>query len=206
MDGTLLDLNFDNYFWSEIVPEAYAKKNSLDLNSAKNKIAKKIAAKLGSLDWYCIDFWSQSLGLDILSLKIKHQSKVKLRPWVEELLENLQLNDKKLIIVTNAHPDTLEFKMCQVAIGKYFTKKISSHQLGLAKEEPWFWDLLQQVEPFDLNNTLFVDDSIAVLTAAYKYGFRNLLGIDLPDSKGEVISSSDNPWNSVASFEEILIP
>ena len=29
MDGTLLDLSFDNYFWSEVVPERYARLHGL---------------------------------------------------------------------------------------------------------------------------------------------------------------------------------
>ncbi|MDH5594749.1 MAG: haloacid dehalogenase, partial [Gammaproteobacteria bacterium] len=30
MDGTLLDLNFDNHFWREHVPQRYAEKHGLD--------------------------------------------------------------------------------------------------------------------------------------------------------------------------------
>lgn len=35
MDGTLLDLNFDNHFWLEFVPQRYAQKNQLSLAAAK---------------------------------------------------------------------------------------------------------------------------------------------------------------------------
>ena len=29
MDGTLLDLNFDNHFWNEFIPLKYAEQNNL---------------------------------------------------------------------------------------------------------------------------------------------------------------------------------
>jgi hypothetical protein len=38
MDGTLLDLNFDNYFWLEFVPQRFAEKNQLSLAQAKQQL------------------------------------------------------------------------------------------------------------------------------------------------------------------------
>ncbi len=35
MDGTLLDLNFDNHFWKEFVPLKYAQQKDLSLDAAK---------------------------------------------------------------------------------------------------------------------------------------------------------------------------
>ena len=37
MDGTLLDLRFDNYFWLEVVPERYAQRHALSLDVAELK-------------------------------------------------------------------------------------------------------------------------------------------------------------------------
>ena len=36
MDGTLLDLHFDNYFWQHHVPVRYAEKHKLELDDARN--------------------------------------------------------------------------------------------------------------------------------------------------------------------------
>ena len=38
MDGTLLDLHFDNYFWHDLLPELYAKNNDLSLAGGKLKL------------------------------------------------------------------------------------------------------------------------------------------------------------------------
>ncbi|NLD01354.1 MAG: haloacid dehalogenase, partial [Gammaproteobacteria bacterium] len=34
MDGTLLDLHFDNFFWLKYLPQCYAEKNNLSLAQA----------------------------------------------------------------------------------------------------------------------------------------------------------------------------
>jgi len=36
MDGTLLDLHYDNHFWLEHVPRRYAEKHALSLEAAKD--------------------------------------------------------------------------------------------------------------------------------------------------------------------------
>ena len=38
MDGTLLDLHFDNYFWAEYIPICYAEKQQLSLNESRQKL------------------------------------------------------------------------------------------------------------------------------------------------------------------------
>ena len=38
MDGTLLDLYFDNYFWHEHVPLRFSQKHSMALDDAKQKL------------------------------------------------------------------------------------------------------------------------------------------------------------------------
>ena len=69
MDGTLLDLRFDNYFWLHLVPERYAAKHDLTLEEARAVLAPMFAGKQGTLDWYCTDFWSRALSLDIAGMK-----------------------------------------------------------------------------------------------------------------------------------------
>ena len=58
MDGTLLDLRFDNYFWLEFLPERYAERHGLTLEQAHAVLRSALAGKQGTLDWYCTDFWT----------------------------------------------------------------------------------------------------------------------------------------------------
>jgi putative hydrolase of the HAD superfamily len=69
MDGTLLDLHFDNHFWQEHVPVRYAERHGLPHAEARSRLTDIYRAKAGTLDWYCVDFWTRELQLDIARLK-----------------------------------------------------------------------------------------------------------------------------------------
>ena len=69
MDGTLLDLHFDNYFWREHVPLRYAEKHQISVEHAKNTLVPIFRDKEGTMEWYCVDYWSETLDLDIARLK-----------------------------------------------------------------------------------------------------------------------------------------
>ena len=64
MDGTLIDLHFDNYFWQQLVPEQWGAARGLDLASAQQALAPVFAGVAGTLNWYCLDHWRRELGLD----------------------------------------------------------------------------------------------------------------------------------------------
>ncbi|MDH5395394.1 MAG: hypothetical protein OEW97_03905, partial [Gammaproteobacteria bacterium] len=49
MDGTLLDLHFDNYFWQQHVPLRYAEKNQLALDDAHKFLSPKFKAAEGTM-------------------------------------------------------------------------------------------------------------------------------------------------------------
>ena len=65
MDGTLLDLHFDNYFWETLVPTTYGQRIGLDVEAAWTHLQQEYRALHGKLDWYCIDYWTDRLQLDI---------------------------------------------------------------------------------------------------------------------------------------------
>ncbi|QFY89995.1 GMP/IMP nucleotidase [Magnetovirga frankeli] len=183
MDGTLLDLHFDNHFWLEFVPQRYAEAKGLPLEQARAELMARYEDVLGTLEWYCIDSWSQKLGLDIALLKEEVSHLIAVHPHVVDFLEGLGRLGKRVLLVTNAHQKALQLKMERTRLAGYFDAIISSHDLGHAKEEQAFWQRLRQVEPFDPARTLFVDDSLPVLRSAREYGIRWLLAILAPDSR-----------------------
>src|SRR5438105_15204699 len=65
MDGTLLDLRFDNYFWLEYLPQHYGQIHGMTLQDALQELQPRFAAFQGTLQWYCTDPWSRGLGLNI---------------------------------------------------------------------------------------------------------------------------------------------
>ena len=52
MDGTLLDLHFDNYFWQVFVPQKYGQQHGLNLEESKAALYPRFHAQAGSLNWY----------------------------------------------------------------------------------------------------------------------------------------------------------
>jgi putative hydrolase of the HAD superfamily len=51
MDGTLLDLHFDNYFWKEYLPQKWGELNNLDIDTAKKALMPGFYKWAGTLAW-----------------------------------------------------------------------------------------------------------------------------------------------------------
>lgn len=183
MDGTLLDLHFDNYFWLEHVPRRYAEARQLSLESAKAELYERYHDIQGTLQWYCVDHWSRELGLDIALLKEEVNHLISVHPHVIDFLDLLERTGRRRVLVTNAHQKSLELKMNRTLLRDRLDHVVCAHDLGLPKEDAGFWPRLQAEEPFDPARTLFVDDSLAVLRSAQSYGIRHLLAILLPDTR-----------------------
>src|ERR1043165_456950 len=69
MDGTLLDLAFDNHFWRELVAQRYAVRHGIKLEAAREPLTPKFRAMQGTLEWYCLDYWTDVTQMDIAALK-----------------------------------------------------------------------------------------------------------------------------------------
>ncbi|NPA71580.1 MAG: GMP/IMP nucleotidase [Gammaproteobacteria bacterium] len=175
MDGTLLDLHFDWHFWMEVIPQAYADKNNLTLTTAKTLIHDKIHSQTGTLNWYCLDYWSQTLDLPIAALKRELKHQIKVHPEVITFLKRLKALNKTVVMVTNAHRDSLAVKLEVTEIGDYFDTLISAHDFGMPKEDIAIWSEIQRVSPYDPAKTLLIDDNLHALTTAKTYGIAHLL-------------------------------
>ena len=202
MDGTLLDLHFDNHFWLEYVPHQFADAQGISLEEAKQDLYARYESRLGTLEWYCVDPWTRELGLDIALLKEEVDHLIAVHPHVTEFLDALARAGKRRVLVTNAHQKSLQLKMRKTRLGDRLDGIVCSHDLGLPKEDPEFWIRLQGREAFDPERTLFVDDSLAVLRSAERYGIANLLAILLPDTRQASREVSEFP--AVPGFSALL--
>src|SRR3984957_14301978 len=116
MDGTLLDLRFDNWFWLELIPRRYAAAKGLGLEETRRLLAPWFTEVRGTLQWYCIEYWSRQLELDIGSLKREALGRVGFLLGAREFLSWLKRRGKRLVLMTNAHPSTLAIKNEGVAL------------------------------------------------------------------------------------------
>lgn len=193
MDGTLLDLHFDNYFWQEYLPARWADKQGIDLEQAHAILRPRFRAVEGTLAWYCVDFWTRELELDLLALKDAVQHKICLRPHADILLKTLRTLGKDCILVTNAHQAVLDYKLLRTELNRYFQSIYTAHAFGKPKESVRFWELLQDQLMFDCRRTLLIDDNQQVLRAAREFGIAHLFSIAQPDSRQAPRDSQEFP-------------
>lgn len=202
MDGTLLDLSFDNYFWNHYLPEQYAHRHDLEIEATRALLQEKSAKLQGSLNWYCLDHWSEDLNIDIEAMKIEINHLIRYRPHTLEFLAFLREMNKKLILVTNAHPKTLQIKASHSGLHQHLDKMISSHEFSLAKENLGFWPKLAQREDIDLSRCLFIDDSLSVLHRARDEGVKYTVQVLQPDTDLPPVSQSD--FTAIVNFQEMM--
>ena len=202
MDGTLLDLHFDNYFFQEYVPQRYAEKHSITREQAKAELEPRFAQVTGKIEWYCLDHWTRELDLDIVAMKREITHLIGFRPYAQEFLQKLRDMGKEVIMITNAHRDSLSLKLEYLPMAQYFDKLISSHDYGYPKESQIFWQALEAAINLDKSRALFIDDSIRVLDSAKDYGIANLLAISYPDSKLGAWDTGD--YDAVNDFRELV--
>lgn len=182
LDGTLLDLHYDTEFWHRVVPSAWGAARGLDHAAALAELQPRFRAREGTLDWYCIEFWSGELQLDIAAMKRSDTTLIRWLPGAREFVRGVRALGKRLVLATNSHPETLAIKDSRTRVLDEFDASFSSHVFGVPKEHPQFWDSLRQAEPYDPARTLFVDDSLPVLRAARAAGIAHLVAVRRPDS------------------------
>jgi putative hydrolase of the HAD superfamily len=211
MDGTLLDLHYDNYFWLTYLPKRYAEIKNIPLQQAKTALHQHISSLEGTLNWYCLDYWSEALGVNMGELKAEPAiiHKIIERPHTLAFLQFLHQQNKHVILVTNAHPTGLNMKLAATSFGEYLHHIVSSHQFNAPKEEQRFWQSLTEhlstvtAKPpsFDPAKTLFIDDNERILRAAETYGIAYTIGIHQPDS---TITRQLAIPNAIQHFTEIM--
>lgn len=183
MDGTLLDLHFDNHFWLKHLPQRYAEHHGVSLALAEAELLPLFRQHAGTLNWYCTDFWSRELNLSIRDLKREVAHLIALRPDAECFIQAIRAAGKQVLLITNAHRDSLSLKLERIELAPYFDRLISSHDYGFPKEDQQFWHALRQDCPFNPARSLFIDDSLPILRSARLFGIAQLLAVRQPDSQ-----------------------
>jgi 5'-nucleotidase len=182
MDGTLLDLRFDNTLWSSLLPERYSQANDLTLAHSQSHLFAHMNDTRGKLEFYCLDYWAEFTGLDVVELHHELKELISFRPSAKEFLLWLKARGKRSLLVTNAHRDSLDIKNTHADLTRHLDEAVSCHDYGSPKEDQNFWEQLQLEHPFDPARTLLIDDNHQVLESAERYGIAHLITIVQPDS------------------------
>lgn len=183
MDGTLLDLRFDNHFWVDHLPGRYGDIHDVAAHDANLHVSSSLASADGTMNWYCIDHWSKHFRLDIMALKQEVRDLIRFREGSQLFLERLKdLSHLKVVLVTDAHPAVLALKQEVLDIRQYVSAVFCSHDYGVPKRDHKFWPRLQQDLGHNPARTMMIDDSEHVLDQSAAAGIAYQLCIDQPDS------------------------
>jgi HAD superfamily hydrolase (TIGR01509 family) len=186
MDGTLLDLHYDNQFWLHHLPKRLAEIRGISAQESQREMEARYESVFGQIQWYCLDYWAESLNMDLeqefMPLKRELAHLLRLRDDTIPFLKALHESGREVVLVTNAHPNSLALKIEHTQLDAHIDNLISTHEFGVTKESQELWKKLNARVKFDSSRTLFVDDSLPILTSAQTYGIRHLLAVDNPDS------------------------
>ncbi len=182
MDGTLLDLAFDSHFWLRLVPETLSQQRGISLQDAAALINAKYLAVQHTLNWYCLDYWSEQLDLDIRAMTRQQREQVRLREDTLPFLQALRAAGKRTILLTNAHPYNLDVKLQQTGLADHLDLLLSTHTFGYPKEDQRLWQAVELHTGLNRARTLFIDDGEPILDAARQWGIGWCLGVSNPDS------------------------
>lgn len=176
-----MDLAFDNHFWLEYLPGEYGRRAGMGPEAALATLTERFRATEGRLDWYCVDHWTRELEIDIRELKARVRERICYLPQAPDFLSFLRDLSKRILLVTNAHPDVLQLKLTQTQLAAEVDELVSSHSFNLPKEHPDFWRALRSVYPFDPARTLIIEDNLEVLRSAQSAGIAHLVAVSRPD-------------------------
>ena len=181
MDGTLLDLRYDNDFWFSHLPAAYGRATGMGPERARDYIQERTDQRRGTLDFYCLDHWSRLLGLDVAALNSELAHLIRYRPGVEAFLRAARRCRRRLLLVTNSHPAGLHFKLQQTGLADYLDDIFCATDFGHPKEQAGFWQGLTAATGLSLERCLLIDDNLDVLAAGDRAGIGQCLGVTQPD-------------------------
>ena len=139
MDGTLIDLHFDNTLWNSHLPEVYAQANKMSTEEARALLFDHMRENLSTIEFYCLDYWAKFTDLDILQLHRDMSGLLRYREGTEDFLRWLQTHHSRVLLATNAHRDSVMIKEAHLNLLGYFDEVVSSHDYQQVKESQDFW-------------------------------------------------------------------
>ncbi len=92
-----------------------------------------------TLNWYCLDYWSERLGLDICAMTSEQGPRATLREDTVPFLDALKACGKRRILLTNAHPHNLAVKLKHTGLDAHLDLLLSTHTFGYPKEDQRLW-------------------------------------------------------------------
>lgn len=204
MDGTLLDRDFDNFFFEEELPRRYAVKYGLPEAEARERLFRMYRAVEGELQWTDLHYWTRTLGIDLVAMTKELDHRITFHPDAVGFLEQLRARGKRLHLVTNAHDAGLTIKVARTGIDRYVDRMVNAFEVGYLKMRPEFWPQCQLMLGFQPSRTLYIDDDEACLAAASQYGIGYVY--HRSKSSSRLPPQPSSRYSSIETFQALLPP
>ena len=204
MDGTLIDLHFDNHLWNVVVVRRFALREGIGEAQAAERLYRDMLGRKASLDFYSLDYWARQTRLDIDAIHEELTPLIRYRPGAERFAAAVRRSRRGLFLATNAHPRSVAVKHRAIGLLDAVDGCVSAHELGAPKEDGGYWRRLAERlgAAYDPARTLLVDDNHAVLVAAQRAGVGHLRCVAQPDCTHP--PRRGLPFPAVGNFAEIM--
>lgn len=203
MDGTLLDLNYDNTIFSQLLPTAYAKRHQLSNEDAQQQLHGHMMGLIGTMKFYQLDYWRDFTGLNMMALHEEALDLIQFLPGAADFLQRLSQSPKRTLIVTNADRQSFQIKDRALKLTAKVDVVVSSHDYLTPKEQPAFWQNLVEQEGINPATSLFIDDTTRVLDSAKDFGIGFTLAMAKPDTQRPAKKTLDYP--NFENFKQLLV-
>ncbi len=174
MDGTLLDREFDNFFFEDELPRRYARLHRMPEPAAREKLFALYRAVEGELAWTDLHYWTSRLGIDVVKLTQELSERIGYLPGAEAFLGAVRAKRKRMTVLTNAHAEGVMIKCRKTGIDKQVDRIVNAFEVGCLKMRPDYWPACQKLVGFDPDRSLFIDDDETCLAAARTFGIRHI--------------------------------
>ena len=174
MDGTLLDRDFDNYFFEEELPRRYAALHRLSEPAAREKLFALYRSVEGELAWTDLHYWTKTTGIDVVAMTQELSGRIGYLPGVEAFLGAVRAKRKRMTVLTNAHADGVTIKCRKTGVDKQVDRIVNAFEVGCLKMRPDYWPACRKLVGFDPGRALYIDDDEACLAAAQAFGIRHI--------------------------------
>ncbi|BCA55114.1 putative HAD-like hydrolase, purine nucleotidase [Nitrospira sp. KM1] len=175
MDGTLLDRHFDNFFFEEELPRRYAELHGLTFETARNQLMDMYHSVEEDLAWTDLEYWSDRVGLDIVTMHRELDHMIGFLPGAEQFLRLLRARGKRVTILTNAHPVGVSIKAAKTGLDKKVDRIVDAFEVGYLKMRAEYWPACQRLVGFEPKRSLYVDDDERCLAAADRFGLNGII-------------------------------
>ena len=198
LDGVILNLEYDIKFWEFWLPEHVASQSNQNLEEIKTKIKAEIDTQRGTLNFYNLNYWDDSLNVDCMEIIREQEEKCSYLEGSYEALQRLSTLKSPKHILTNGDPRAQEYKAETQNFLEFFDSIFYSMQTGYSKEQKEFWALARHNLNLDFEDAIFIDDDFKVVTAAIKAGIKQVVWIT--PGKNRILQNGVETFPSLAGL------